>query len=534
MNWANNMKRIVLISLLALNISCVDLVEDPVQQLRNDYFQDLNSLRAAVNASYKVLISNNWERSIQVAPFRVPLMGADDFTTRPGANKEDWRQFDQFYASSGNDRAARTWTLMYDAIRQASWDIEGASSLRGIEDEAEVNAIVAESHFLRGWCYFWLVRVYGGVPLIDFTTFDESVYNTKRSSVEEVYQLILSDLEFAEQNLPSQQPAYGYVNLWVAKAYLAEVHLTMAGWPLKMTEHYQTAASYAKDILDNSSYALMDEFSSIFLQSNEGNNELLWSLPLCEADDCGGGFRGSFMAKATKPQELQGYEDILVELSFFERFPEGARKDFTLLSNLRVVSANTTDPYYVFEGDTTYYSYIDYTQFTTGHPALKKYWDGLFDSTLVANDPRQPTDGLSPMDLPMMRLAKVQLMYAEAQAMADNTPSGDAYEYLNQIRRRGKGYDLNDVGSDVDIIPGSLSTEDFVRAVVDEKGWELIGELNRWFDLTRTERVEEVTALRSPNEVLELQNVVTKNNYYAPIPSIEIAINPGLEQNPGY
>jgi hypothetical protein len=109
------MKRLIQIfsfTILGFTMSCVDLEEEPINQLRNNYFESLSSLRAAVNGTYTVLISDVWERSVQVGSFRVPQMGADDFTTLTGSNKEDWRQFDQFYQSSGNTRLQRaTWAL---------------------------------------------------------------------------------------------------------------------------------------------------------------------------------------------------------------------------------------------------------------------------------------------------------------------------------------------------------------------------------------------------------------------------------------
>lgn len=534
-----NIYKISCLSLLLVLGACVDLEEEPVNQLRTNYFQDLNSLRAAVSGSYRMLISDNWERSVQVASFRVPLMGADDFTTITGANKEDFRQFDQFYASAGNARLNRaSWALLYDVIRQTTWDIEGAAGLVGSYDEAEVNSIVAESYFLRSWSYFWLVRLFGGLPIIDFTEYDESIYNVTRSSEEDVYALILSDMEFAEQYLPESPSNYGNPCKWSAKAYLAEIHLSMAGWPLKQISHYAMARDYAKDVLDNGSFTLIDNYGDIFTTTNEGNSEFIWSIPLCPVGDCGGGFTGSWMAKGTKPSELQGWEDMFIELSFYERYPEGARKDFVMLDRLKVESTDTNDPFYTRrlgeEIVEVHYKYIDYTQFTSGHPFMKKYWEGFYDSTLVANDPDQVTSAQSPLDLPMMRLAKVQLMYAEAQARADGAPSAESFEYLNQIRRRGKGYPVDSVGTEIDIPSGSLNVDEFARAVVDEKGWELVGELNRWFDLTRTERVKEVNDLRSPNELLKIQNEITADFYYAPIPSTERAINPLLTQNPGY
>ncbi len=537
------MKRLIQIfafTILGFTMSCVDLEEEPINQLRNNYFESLSSLRAAVNGTYTVLISDVWERSVQVGSFRVPQMGADDFTTLTGSNKEDWRQFDQFYQSSGNTRLQRaTWALLYDVIRQASWDIEGAKSLEGRVDQELIDAVVAESYFIRAWSYFWLVRTFGELPIITSTIVTDAIYDVERQSIEDVYALILEDLDFAVNHLPESQSAYGYINKWAAKSYLSEVHLTMAGWPLKQTENYALARDYAKDVIDNGGFDLMNQFSDIFQTANEGNVELIWAISLCPIESCGGGYTGSWTAKATKPAELNGYQDMFIELSFFERFPEGARKDFTMLSEIKVESDDPTDPFYIRETDGQEdqqipYTYLDYTQFTTGHPYLKKYWDGFYDTTLVANDPSQPVDAQVAMDIPMMRLAKVYLMYAEAQARADGGASAESYELLNQIRRRGKGYTLTDAGSDVDVITGSLSTDDFVRTVVDEKGWELVGELNRWFDLVRTERVEEVNALRSPDEPLPIQNAITKQFYIAPIPATEIAINPKLTQNEGY
>jgi len=536
MKKTNRFIKVFLLVLTGSMLSCVDLQEDPINQLSNKYFEDLNSLRSSINGTYRQLIADNWERSIQVGSFRVPQMGADDFTTLAGANKEDWRQFDQFYQTPGNARLLRsTWGLLYDVIRQANWDIEGSKNLKGKFNQKDIDALVGESYFIRGWCYFWLVRTFGGVPLITSTAVDDGIYSVKRNSEQEVYDLILSDLGFAAEHLPETQPQYGYINRWAAKAYLAEAHLTMAGWPLKLTEHYAQARDISKDIIDNGPFQLMPDYGAIFLMKDEANIEEIWSISLCPLDACGTGFTGSWTAKATKPAELNGYQDMFIELSYFERYPEGARKDFNFLRNLKVKGTKADGNYYLNDKkDTVFYTYQNYKDFTTGHPYLKKYWDGFYDSALVADDPNQPVAPQSGMDIPMMRLAKVNLIYAEAQARADGAPSGLSYELLNQIRRRGKGYDPNDVGSDVDIVSGSLNTDDFVKAVVDEKGWEFVGELNRWFDLVRTERVEEVNALRSPDEPLKIQHTITKKYYVAPIPGTERDLNPHLTQNPDY
>lgn len=110
--------------------------------------------------------------------------------------------------------------------------------------------------FLQAWAYFWIVRLYGEIPII---TSPEITYDAKKSSVKEVYDFIVKDLQFAIGHLPDSWPAsdVGRPTSWTAKSLLSKVYLTMAGWPLKDESKYALAAQTAKDVIDNGPYKLL-------------------------------------------------------------------------------------------------------------------------------------------------------------------------------------------------------------------------------------------------------------------------------------
>jgi hypothetical protein len=122
-----------------------------------------------------------------------------------------------------------------------------------------------------------------------------------------------------------------------------------------------------------------------------------------------------------------------------------------------------------------------------------------------------------------LRFAEVLLTYSEAQAMADGTPNARAYQEINKVRKRAGLKNLQ---------PG-LSQMAFRDSVVAERGWELAAEYSRWFDLIRTEKVEEMTALKDPLDMTPLVPV-DKSKYHSPIPYQEVLLNSNLANSTKY
>lgn len=83
---------------------------------------------------------------------------------------------------------------------------------------------------------------------------------------------------------------------------------------------------------------------------------------------------------------------------------------------------------------------------------------------------------------------------------------------MNQVKRRAAGLPY-DAPSDSNDVATAI-----VNEILDEKGWELAGEYKRWYDLIRSETLEEIVGKRDPNEQVDLVRMPIKAQYIAPIP----------------
>lgn len=506
----------VLFTLLTLLIvSCEDLLtETPKDRGTVDnYFQTKDDLEQTITATYKMMVFDTWNRGMGGARYRPMFCGADDWTTQSTGNKGDFLEGDQLAISSSNSNISNAgWHLHYDVILQANFSIRGSKDLleKGLS-ESELNPKVAEAYAIRAWAYFALVRLYGPVPinLKDETSTDD--FALARSPVADVYEQILSDLEFAIAHLPESQPERGRLTRWSAKALRSKVYLTMGGWPLFQNDKYALALTDAQDILQNGPFLMESSFGSMFLQANEETNtEYIWQLKFCGDTDCPGqGLNTPFASQTTKPSEIGGFEDLYIEKSFYNKFPEGARKDFTFLSYLIRDTGDT----------------LKWENFTLQHPFLSKFYDGAFNKKLPYETQSGGSASNAGLDMPLFRITEIMLIYAEAQVVSGVGDNTQALEYLNMVRRRAKG-----------VTPTSVDVDDLVdftqQDVVDERGWEFVGEMKRWYDLVRTENLANALSDRSPDEHPLIGDPSNKNLYYHPIPDLEMSLNPLLTPNP--
>jgi hypothetical protein len=267
---------------------------------------------------------------------------------------------------------------------------------------------------------------------------------------------------------------------------LAEVYLQMAGWPLNDQSKYAIAASKAKELIDNEAtygFGLMDNFADLWDSSNDGNKEEVFALNFWAGDWYNG---NAVYGSPARPGDEGGWDDYFSEITFFEEFPEGPRKDATFMTEL--------------EDGTSW------QEFLTGRPYFEKLQG-------------PENNWLNAVSLPLERMAEVYLVYAEAQIMATgNNSDASALEAVNKIVRRSQGLPINTPNASVDW------TSVTQKQIVQEKGWEFAGEYCRWFDLVRLQMVEEVNAKKNPNDLQPLGPV----QYYVPLPASETLANPNL------
>ncbi len=485
------MKNISLLLILFLIVSsCADFLEEDLSTLITSESGALNNeagLTAALAGAYKPL-ARTWKRGLANASTQAILMGSDDLTTHKASNKADFREFDQFKVSQQNGRLPFVWGGAYKSIQGCNNIIANYKNASG--NQTKINQIAGEAYFLRAYSYFWIVRLWGSAPLLLNThVFTEEVLSVTSSNEAEIYAQIIEDLKMAESLLGNRKPQPGRVCKGTASAILAEVYLNMAGWPLNDASYYALAAAKAKEVIDNEAtygFGLMDDFADLWpnaTSNHDGNKEEVFALNFWG----GAGYSGNAVyGLSARPGDEGGWDDYFSEITFFNEFPEGYRKDITF--------------------DTELDDGTPWQEFATGHPYFKK---------LQGTDP----NWLNAISLPLERMAEVYLVYAEAQVMATgNTSDPSALEAVNKIVRRGAGLPINIPDPSVDLTSATQ------KRIVQEKAWEFAGEYCRWFDLVRLQMVEEVVAKKDPDDLQPLGPI----KYYVPLPASETLANPNL------
>jgi hypothetical protein len=406
---------------------------------------------------------------------------------QPGTPQND--QLETFQFNASNATIFDMWIQLYRAVSFANF------ALGGIPDspinEGLKTRLVGEASFLRAMMYFELVRLFGEVPLI---LEEDAEINPGKNSVEEIYTLIINDLNVAVNSLPVSYEAgngLGRATLGAAQAALARVHLTRGEW--------QLAADYASSVINSGTYALWPDFADAFRIANENGQETVFGVGF---GDAGGAISfwevGQFNVRLL-PRSLntvipginaQGWQVATWDL--YDAFEEGdRRREVTFMTDI--------------EGD------------PLDDPYIRKYWDEI----------GEPRGGNTEADFPLIRYSDVLLMYAEALNELNGGPNAEAYDAINQVRRRAR-FDGTEDQPVLEDLSG-LTQDEFRDAVLLERRKELVAEGHRWFDLVRTGKLFELVPLAKEGVTPQPFNVLF------PLPQEEVDLNQNLlPQNEGY
>jgi hypothetical protein len=486
------------------------LTEDPKGNLTPvNYLKTQADLDAAVTSIYAMYAVDG---AYAFTSKSTSYFGADDLTTDPGLNKGDMRAFDQLNGSSSNSSMNAEWNGPWTAIYQANNVITNYNQVNSTE--ALKNQSVGQAYFLRAWGYYNLVRTFGPVPLIDKVIPVDD--RPARSDVSSVYGLIVNDLKIAKRLLPTSFPGQpGRANQMAARSMLADVYLTMAGWPLKKTENYALAAAEADSVIKTGTYSLMNDYAAVF--TTNSNSESVFAIQF----NVGGGSPNRTYGSSSVPLDevasngSSGWDDYYPEINFFLNAPKCARTDATFYTTLKLIQADKSFKLVPWNSSETH----------AGHPYYKKFRAGLNDGVIETATAIQTINPSTNKTTDIIRYPLVLLDYAEASAMATGGPSAAAYAAVNTVRTRAGLPNL---------APG-LSATDFQKAVVNERGYEFAGEFGiRWFDIVRLQMLPEIIAARGNKENPINFTGDISQRYIAPIPQNEMYRNPAWTQNPGY
>jgi hypothetical protein len=506
--------------LLLLGAACQKLNEDPKANLTPDtYFKQQSDLDASVAAIYTELTP---DYAFGFTTRMTSCFGADDLTTDPGLNKGDMRAFDELYGQSNNNSLLNQWQGPWNAIYQANNVLANYKTVPTASSSAlqAVQQSIGQAYFLRAFSYFYLVRWFGPIPNI--TTEIDVTKRPNRDSVATIYGTIVSDLNQAASLLPSNWPgAPGRATSGAARSLLADVYLTMTGWPLNQTQYYANAAAEADSVMTSGTYSLEPDFNTVFTTNN--GPESIFAL---QFDVTAGVPERSYGSSSVPLDESGldgsgGWDDYYPEINFYLNTPKCYRSWCTYYDTLKLLDKTTKT-----------FTLVPWNSTAThaGHPYYKKFRHGLVTSGIGdgVNESGTQIFSITPSTnkaMDFIRYPMVLLDYAEATDMGSSGPSAAAYNAVNLVRLRAGMPNLT---------PG-LSQTAFRDSVVQERAWEFAGENGvRWFDIVRLQMLPQINAARSP-----LENPINNSNpintrYLAPIPIGDLTLDPNWTQNAGY
>ncbi len=262
---------IITISIVTLYTSCSDQLNlEPISDIgANEFYQNTGEINLAVVGIYNSM-QNMLDKEFVLTELR------SDNTYMSPRNSETanvpYRQVDRFVLTSQNIFVEDYWRACYRTISLANNVI---AQMDVVEDQELANKYEAEARFFRAHAYFNLVRLWGGVFIVDQPISGEEAKTIDRSNVQDVYDFLLADLEFASNNLPNTATGQdlGRLTKWAAKTELGKAYLTLGG-PSNLTK----AETVLSEVVYDSPFSYLPSYANVFDISNEYNNEILFAV----------------------------------------------------------------------------------------------------------------------------------------------------------------------------------------------------------------------------------------------------------------
>lgn len=554
-------------SMLSLT-SCGDFLdEDPKGQLNPETFYTIeDDYTAGVNTLYdKVNQTQSWTNPMY------PQWQGDDITANPGSNKQACAALDAFDSDGANKGVTEAWTQHYAVIKTANLIIEGSEKFPG--DKAKIATALGNAHFWRAYSYYYLVRVFGKLPIITKTNIEQ--FDAQPSEIEKVYELIVQDLKDAINELPTgydKEPARLFgVDVWATKqaaqSTLAAVYMSMAGYPLnKGTEYYKLAAELAKDVITNNGtygFILNQDWKDVYSMGNNYNMETVLGI---NNDAKGWWDHDSQLSSCCRFEGLGdgGWGDAWGEIAFWKRYPEGPRKNAIYAPKVtfqETITEKIGDEEVKKDkiSKAVYWWELD----NNGKPVVDAYHPMFTIFTVNADEKgnmlKQPYDymGINYKGMVndrrhnLIRYSEVLLWYAESAARAGLSDLTEAKKCLKLVRSRAVTDAENvTLGDGTTVKIDNMSAAQLAEACYIEHGWEVAGNwvsmVTRRSDELRMDELKKnfeyrvanapiVVAKEGGKEYTAKESVTVKGAWsedriYCPYPTTDGEKNPNLKR----
>ncbi|MFC6100858.1 RagB/SusD family nutrient uptake outer membrane protein [Olivibacter domesticus] len=478
-NYYSGSDLYIIVSFLFLSIiisSCDKLIEvnPPVTNINSEnVFNSDDSAIGAVTGIYAKLSSESFHsRDLTSTSFILGLT-SDELTLDNSISDETYLSYYQNSLTSaifsvGNQDL---WSKIYPIIYKANAAIEGLEKSSLLTSKVK-DQLMGEVKFIRAFCYFYLVNLYGDVPKILSTTYTQNT-NIPRTLKSDIWAQIIQDLidakslmvdDYLDASLTFPSTERVRPSKFAATALLARSYLYMTEW--------QKADAEASEIISHSERFTLSPLSDVFLANS---SEAIWQLqPVSSHSTEDGRF---FIIPETGPS---GDWPVYLNRSLLNSIESIDQREILWINKI------------VANGQSYYYP--------------SKYKNN------------QTYDGPISEYSMVLRLGEQILIRAEARAHEGNLSGAIA--------------DLNNIRSRAGLKSTNATTQDeLINAILQERRIELFSEWgHRWLDLKRTNTINTVMEF----ETARKGGLWSSHSQLFPISASEIISNPSLIQNDGY
>jgi len=513
------MKKIFIIfasALGILSISCSkDLTQIPISQGTTlTFYRSPSDFIQGINATYSSLRAYP-DRLLNLSEIRSDnIYGVSDLGVR------DWDPINSFQkAITGNAYVEEAWNIDFSGIFRANTVLEQiVKNGSAINSTTLQSRLDAEARFLRAFFYFDLVKYFGKVPIIDHTVIASEANTIARSSVTDVYKLIISDLQTAIANLPASYTGVdvGRATKYAAEGLLAQVYMTRSGptygveGPGLGLSEWSLALPLLQDIISSGLFVFNPSFANIFSYTNQNpsvNKEAVFDVMYLAG------------ASTSTSSSLYGATFCwnLCPNIYFKSINDtksNGSLEVIPVSNDLLSKYATNDVRKAFSIHTAPYN-------NSGSTETRPFFQKYLDFTKI------PASSRFDWGINFIAIRYTDILLLKAECILNGAAGSQATEVdavVNQVRTRAG------IGA-VPLVGVTLAQ------LYDERRREFANEGNRWFDLQRSGNL--LTIMNSwiavDDAIRKQMNPVVAGYIVYPVPQSQLDAIPGLySQNTSY
>ena len=544
---SNITKCLFVTALMLLTVSCESFLNtfDP-SNVSTDYYDTKAGQKGLLTDIYYLY------RSVYTS-YNLQCLGTDMYLTCDESPLSV--QFNGYGSelSGLSSEIAPYWSTLYKIIQECNILINRCSEATTGSDYA---AYIAQGRFFRALAYYYLVETFGGVPLLtdENTDANKIIRQVTRESEANIYAFMIREVEESLDVLPAKTTS-SHVSNTALQQFLGKLYLTRAYRTYAQAGDATTAAQLFESIITAGNYTLQTNFADVFNEDNQGNDEIIWAIQYGSDKNYNGsgnpiaaqyGFNitalypGMFALDQSEYSAMQRniWTNPVVH-EWFRHPDEDARYEATFRFTFNINDASNADYgkvgiympkwndlsgntvgakyYYPFKtdsGDYNWYPALGVMGWATDcMPMCQKFKETKIE-----------WGGKGTREDVVMRLADTYLLCAEANLL-DNDKAAAA-DKINALIDRAAGHDAAKYAV-MKVSEGDIT----IDRILEERGCEMFGEHDRWFDLKRTGTLLTRALL---NPLVVHYGTISEKNLVRPIPYSERIKLEGLDQNEGY